>query len=878
MTPSPIVPAPLRKQRVRRQRSTHPSVRVVDRVARALITVGGIGTIVAVSVLCLFLVWVVVPLFLPPDAEPRDASPALVGPDDSEPVALGLDEYLSMGWALERSGTVRAFGLDDGAELARIQVFAGERPTALSASSSEERIVAGFADGTVRVGRIGFAARFVGEDELGEVPDLAPGERAPVAGGMLERTTGDQLRLQELSSVIGEPVAIATGAQAGPGAEGAEIRHVDLIQSTSGPIVAALSADHLLRIARARKKTNLLTGEETLTYTRGELALDLSVQGLPRWLLLSGLGDNVLLLWEDGQMWRCDARDLRAMALVEKTDLLPEDGVRVTAASYLIGRASLALGDSLGRIGVWFPTKPASAGTPDGIELARGHELGRYGAAVTALAPSARGRTLAAGYADGRIRLWHVTSQTDLVGAELPAGSPVTSVALAPKDDALLGAGPGGTLLLGLDVPHPEASPSAIFGAVWYEGYEAPAHVWQSSSGTDDFEPKYGLVPLVFGTHKATFYSLLFGVPLALLAAVYTSEFLHPRSKARIKPTIEMMASLPSVVLGFLAALVIAPLVEDVVTEMLVVIVAVPFFTCLGGFVWRALPHSFTVRYERFRPLPIAACLVLALAAGASLGPVVERVFFAGDIRQWLTGTVGSGTGGWIILLLPAVAIGTAVLLAGFVNPRIARAARDLSRTRFALLDLAKFLAAAAATLLVTWALGSGLDALGFDSRGGVLDTHVQRNALVVGFVMGFAIIPIVYTIAEDALAAVPDHLRAASLGAGATTWQTTVRVVVPTAMSGLFSAVMIGFGRAVGETMIVLMAAGNTPVMDWNVFNGFRTLSANIAVELPEAVQGSTHYRMLFLAALVLFAITFVLNTLAETVRLRYRKRRVSL
>ena len=92
--------------------------------------------------------------------------------------------------------------------------------------------------------------------------------------------------------------------------------------------------------------------------------------------------------------------------------------------------------------------------------------------------------------------------------------------------------------------------------------------------------------------------------------------------------------------------------------------------------------------------------------------------------------------------------------------------------------------------------------------------------------------------------------------------------------MSGLFSAVMIGLGRAVGETMIVLMAAGNTPVMDWNIFNGFRTLSANIAVELPEAVQDSTHYRMLFLAALVLFAMTFVVNTVAELVRLRFRKR----
>src|SRR5205823_11901072 len=95
-----------------------------------------------------------------------------------------------------------------------------------------------------------------------------------------------------------------------------------------------------------------------------------------------------------------------------------------------------------------------------------------------------------------------------------------------------------------------------------------------------------------------------------------------------------------------------------------------------------------------------------------------------------------------------------------------------------------------------------------------------------------FAVIPIIYTIAEDALSAVPQHLRSGSLAAGATPWQTAVRIVIPTAMSGLFSAVMIGFGRAIGETMIVVMASGNAPLMDWNVFNGFRTLSANIAVE----------------------------------------------
>jgi phosphate transport system permease protein len=139
---------------------------------------------------------------------------------------------------------------------------------------------------------------------------------------------------------------------------------------------------------------------------------------------------------------------------------------------------------------------------------------------------------------------------------------------------------------------------------------------------------------------------------------------------------------------------------------------------------------------------------------------------------------------------------------------------------------------------------------------------------------MGFAVIPIIYTLAEDALSSVPAHLRLASLGAGATQWQTASRVVVPTAMSGLFSALMIGLGRAVGETMIVLMAAGNTPLMSWNIFDGFRTLSANIAVELPEAVRDSTHYRTLFLAGLCLFAMTFALNTLAEIVRQRVRRR----
>ena len=178
------------------------------------------------------------------------------------------------------------------------------------------------------------------------------------------------------------------------------------------------------------------------------------------------------------------------------------------------------------------------------------------------------------------------------------------------------------------------------------------------------------------------------------------------------------------------------------------------------------------------------------------------------------------------------------------------------------------------AAILSGWVLST----MGLDPRDSIFGHYTPRNTLVVGFVMGLAVIPIIYTISEDALSSVPDALRSASLGTGATRWQTARRVVLPVAASGIFSAIMIGLGRAVGETMIVLMATGNTPEMDWNIFSGFRTLAANIAVELPEAARGDAHYRVLFLCGLVLFVMTLVINTLAELVRQHFRKRNAAL
>ncbi|NOX55167.1 MAG: ABC transporter permease subunit [Planctomycetes bacterium] len=474
---------------------------------------------------------------------------------------------------------------------------------------------------------------------------------------------------------------------------------------------------------------------------------------------------------------------------------------------------------------------------------------------------------------------------------------------LSPRDDHLFALTNRELFAWRIDAPHPEISVRALLGRVWYEGYPEPEHVWQSSSGTDDFEPKYGLMPLIFGTLKATFYSLLFGAPLALLAAVYTSEFLTPRTKAIVKPTIEMMASLPSVVLGFLAALVLAPVVEEVLPELLLAFATVPFaylflakasqIGCrelsagIGRHLQRLrsagalkrwadwfIPLRSTALRERWHTAGMILALPLGLSLAVWLGPRVERWLFAGDIMAWLDRQTGSGLGAWFLLLMPLSVLMVAIGFHLWLRPALRPVAASWSRQAFALLDLAIFLVVCAVTVGLASCLATGLTALGWDPRGTVVGTYVQRNALIVGFVMGFAIIPIIYTVAEDALSAVPASLRAASLAAGATPWQTAARVVVPTAMSGLFSSLMIGLGRAVGETMIVLMAAGNTPLMDWNIFNGFRTLSANIAVELPEAVKDSTHYRVLFLAALTLFALTFVVNTVAEVIRLRFRKR----
>jgi phosphate transport system permease protein len=848
-----------------RRRKTSRLVRLGEILSRYFITVGGIGTIVTVGMVCVFLVWVVHPLFLPASIKLVGYLPPTKG--TAQPLRTAIDEYQMVGWSLFADGTLLVFRLDNGQTLERRELFPGLTLTACSAPMRDEELAFGFADGTVRLGRIGFVTRFLDPAELaGALPDLPPGKAAVFDGGLVSWTPEGQLRGEKVKVELEEPIKPL---------EPAPVDLIDLSMRPDGPVISVLTADGKLRTSSVSTREDLLTGEKVKELSGGELALpSRAKKGRPAYLLLSGVGDSVYLVWKDGYLLRVSTQDLENPRVVEEVDLLGKEELALTALQFQIGKTTLLVGDSSGRVRAWFRVKPDDARTGDGAMLVAAHEFPGPGVAVSALATSGRTRIMAAGYADGRVRLYYVTSEKYLGEARTEGGEPVQRLALAPKDDGLVAQTSNGVWRWALNPRHPEVTLSALFRPIWYEGYPRPAHVWQSSSGSDDFEPKFGLWPLVFGTLKATFYSLLLGVPLALMAAVYTSEFLHSKIRTIVKPTIELMASLPSVVLGFLSALVLAPFVEQVLPAVLAGLMTIPGAFLLGAYAWQLLPEKWGLWLSRWRFLFILAVLPAGIAAAGLIGPWIEVLFFHGDLKAWLAGKTGSATSGWVFLLLPVCALGMAYFLGQVVNTRFRQLTAQWGRPLSAAADLAKFLAAALLSVALALALGALLNAMGFDPRGSLVGTYVQRNALVVGFMMGFAIIPIIYTIAEDALSAVPEHLRSASLGCGATPWQTARRIIIPTAMSGLFSAVMIGLGRAVGETMIVLMAAGNTPIMDMNIFNGFRTLSANIAVELPEAVRDSTHYRTLFLAALTLFIMTFVVNTVAEMIRQRFRKR----
>jgi phosphate transport system permease protein len=844
-----------------RRRPTPRRVILADRLADRTIRVGGVLVIVAIFGIMIFLVAEVLPLFrggaIVAEMQYRIA-------DGGQRRLLAIDEYDGMAVEVDTAGRFSAFHVGTGTSVPiEAPAVEGIGLTTVTVAPDGRNFALGTADGRILLGEVVFRTTVLPRERALARLRMLDGRDGLDGSRFYSLLSSGEWRRTQASVRLAEPLVASS--------DGAALLRLALRLSGTPERreqnLLSLDAAGRLRLVRARARLNLADGSLEVLPSVAEIATLREPERVAE-VLVSARGDQVLVAHRDGAVERFLVRDLDKVQRVEEKRLLPA-GVSLSAANFLLGDQTLLVAGEDGSLTGWFLLERAEEGAADGRALVPARRFVEAGSAIVRLVPGQRSKSFLAADAAGEVALWHATSERRLL--TLPGlGSGPRGLLFSPREDAVLALGEDGSARhWRIAVPHPETNLRTLFGKVWYEGFPEPAYVWQSSAGSDDFEPKLSLVPLVFGTFKGTLYALLFAVPIALAAAVYTSEFLSPRARNLIKPAIETMAALPSVVLGFIAALVLSPWVENWVLAVLLAFLVVPVGLLLGGFLWQALPWQRSVHARLLRPLMFVAVLMLAVGAAAGLAPVLEKAFFAGDFRAWLGGA-GEGDRALLVgLLLPL-----GLILAWWAGARILPA-----RLRENALGQLGFFAIVLAGSGILALLGAELLALlGAEARGGVFGPYSQRNTLVVAFAMGFAVIPLIYTIAEDALSSVPEHLRAASLALGATPWQTAMRVILPTAFSGIFAAVMIGMGRAVGETMIVVMAAGNTPLLDWNLFNGFRALSANIAVELPEAVRGGTLYRVLFLAGLVLFVLTFVLNTLAEAIRLRFRRRAAQL
>lgn len=941
------------------RRVTSPRVRTIDATMKIVVTIGGIGVIACVLGIMAYLALKAFPLFTPGSAVER-ASVAM--PAVAKPISLAVDEYRGSASVLYDSGDLVTTTLDGKPVQATSRALPSQvKVTAFSPVTETGQFSIGYADGSVQIGRMAFETEFLsGSDVPAGAQSLAREQRMNLdatTGGYIERTPLDQFRATRPSLQLNAPATIAQG-------KGAIVR-IDLRASSNSQFLALIREDGTA-LMNSVSVTRPLGGGQPISRLESEPIAYVAPKDrspLPDYFFATGDGSGVLCLWSDGTLDRyakaTAAKDGDGFVKAETVKLLPA-GRRVTAAGMLLGARTLIIGDDQGAVYAGFASRQNSIATPDARHFVIAHEFSGRGAAITSIAIGQRDRSFIVADAAGYVTARHMTSHKVLaeVQARESASSreakPARLAVVAPKTDGFLTLHEGGSLRsFDFNPGYAESSLYALFGKVWYEGDPAPSYTWQSSAGEDTAEIKYSLIPLMFGTLKATIYAMLFAAPVAILGAIYTSEMLHPHVRNRIKPAIETMASLPSVVLGFIAALVIAPFARDILGAIMLAFFLVPISALAGAYLWQLLPIRITASVSSLRHMSMVS-LVLFVSGALSLtlaGPLQswlftpttdEQLVLAGSykledraswpaalrdkaeltsedgrdarssglymvkgvlvrpvgkvtdagireviereqlaepaLRRWLDGTIGTPWAGWWLLMVPASFIIVAYARMKLLDELLTRGSAARIGTSAALVQLAKFAITLFSSFLLASALASLLTSMGLDARDSLFGSYTQRNTLVVAIVMGFAIIPIIYTISEDALSAVPGALRSASLGCGATRWQTAVRVVLPIAGSGIFSACMIGLGRAAGETMIVLMATGNTPVIKWNIFEGMRTLAANIAVELPEATPDQTHYRILFFSGLCLFVLTFVVNTVAEIVRQRFRKRSAAL
>jgi len=712
-----------------------------DRLARYFVSLGGVSVIIAILLIFFYLLYVVIPMFESADISESQTYSA---PGEGTTLLLGLEEQGGIAVRFTDKGQAIFFEADSGKLVLKQSLNLSAAITAVAANL--DRVVLGLANGTAVVAKYTFDLSYPND-----VRTITPALEFPLGE--------TPLLIDELAG---------------------SLTRIAFQINTDSAGFAATTADNRLLFVRYVREESFISGEVT---TELELHTELALENALTDIALSpdlhhlyaASANKALMDYtiEDGEF--SDTPDIYTFTQ------------SISQLKLLLGGSSLLVGLENGEVQQWMQVR-----NDKGNLLTYIRNFYEDLTSVEKIATEQRRKGFAVSDKLGGITLYYSTSQRTLAHINT-ANLSINEMAWSARAQHLLVVDERDQFhLYEVHNEYPEISWDVLWGKIWYEGYDEADYIWQSSASTNEFEPKFSLMPLSFGTLKAAFYAMLFAVPIAILGAMFTAQFMAPRMRQTVKPSIEIMEALPTVILGFLAGLWLAPYVETHLAGVFTLLLILPIGFILSAALWSYVPNKSV--FEGWEAAILVPVVLLLIWFSMSLSGPIETVFFNGDMRGYMSNEWGM--------------------------------------------------------------------------------TYDQRNSLVVGLIMGFAVIPTIFSIAEDALFSVPQHLIRGSLALGATRWQTMINVVLPAASPAIFSAVMMGFGRAVGETMIVLMATGNTPLMDMSIFQGMRTLAANIAVEVPEAEVASTHYRVLFLAAFILFMFTFFFNTIAEIIRHRLRKR----
>ncbi|MCU8024488.1 MULTISPECIES: ABC transporter permease subunit [Shewanella] len=725
-----------------------------DKAAQISVTIGGTMVFVALLLIFFYLLYVIKPIFDSADVTPVKS--VSYQHADVPTLMVGAEEQNEVMYRVSVHGQVDFYTVADGSLLSSFTPTLPAGVTVTSAAvavPSEQRFALGLSNGQVIVAGLEFGLTYPNNKRL-----ITPKLRYPAG---------------ETPITVDET--------------GSAIHKLTFTYSSDKMSFAYQDESGVWRLTRLEGQENMMTEEVEWVSTTSQ------IQDAPKKVSheLMTPDQRQLMLQTGNKIFVYDIRDTDSLDLLQVIDV-ERAKAQVNNVALLAGASSLLVSYDTGIVAQYFQVNGEKGRLYQ--EIRQFDDL----PPISSITSEFYRKSFATVSPEGELTLLYTTSHRELFDAKFDLKNP-GKMGFTPRSNGIVVEADKKLHIFSVENSHPEVSWSAMWDKVWYEGYPEPQYVWQSTSGSDDFEAKLSLMPLAYGTMKAAFYAMLFAVPLSVAGAIYTAYFMSPKVRGFVKPTIEIMEALPTVILGFLAGLWLAPLIEEHLPGILILLILLPTSILTSAYGWSRLPGKWKQRlpevYQELMLIPVV-CFVGWFSFAVS--PIIEVALFDGNTRQFITNELG----------------------------------------------------------------------ITFD----------QRNALVVGIAMGFAVIPTIFSIAEDAIFSVPRHLSNGSLALGATPWQTLTRVVLLTASPGIFSAIMMGLGRAVGETMIVLMATGNTAIMEWSVFEGMRTLAANIAVEMPESAIGSSHYRVLFLAAFVLFIFTFFFNTIAEVVRQRLRERYSSL